>query len=182
LFNKILQKKIVNPLFLFSLTFLVWTFSIFYKINIWWPSLAQFVIIAGSLYGINKKFGDTDDIDKFASKIFNSSLKTKLILSTIFIVLSVLIFIDDQNSIEDVTRSFAGVVWDSEGEPLSKVEIILPELNLIDTTDDKGRFAFAIADTNLITISLVAKKEGYNTYDAEGSVGNLYYNFVMVKR
>ena len=80
------------------------------------------------------------------------------------------------------SRYFGGLVWNEKNEPLSNVVILLPELNLIDTTDMLGRFSFENLDTNYSTVSIIADKLGDATYEAEGSIGNTNFNFILRKR
>jgi hypothetical protein len=137
-------------------------------------------------YKLFKEIFSSNDIIIFIKGLLQKR-SIKIFLIILMLTTSVFLFIlNNLNNIKKTERVnpryFGGLVWDVESEPLSGVIIFLPELNLIDTTDEKGRFSFTIADTNFITISLVAQKDGYDTYDAEGSVGNMYYNFVMLKR
>jgi len=183
---RILNKKVVTPLFLISLTFLVWTISYKLNINLWWPSIITFIVIWGVVYNLNKKFGDTEDIDFFPKKIFALNIKPKLILSIILIFLSILLFLfydtQNDNTANKKGGVFAGTVFNENNEPVDSVIILLQELDILDTTDNYGRFNFGNLDTSYNSISVIAYKIGYKTYEAEGSIGNNNYNFTMTKK
>ena len=62
-------------------------------------------------------------------------------------------------------KTFAGIIWNENNEPLESVIVFLPEYNKYDTTNDFGKFEFYIQSDNEITVSIIAKKDGYHTYD-----------------
>jgi len=144
-----------------------------------------FLVIPTAYYFI-KKYISTRPVDELIKNLFGTK-KSVLIFSITLVLFSIAIIAVYEIDIftkNQIIRNnkFGGVVWDNDSEPLSKVVKFLPELNLADTTDNQGRFSFIILDTNLTTISFIAQKNGYKTYEAEGSIGNRYYNFNMTKR
>ncbi len=144
------------------------------------------IIIVPIVYQLLKKRVSTKPIDELLNKIFNSG-KLILTLSILLCLIGLVIIITNENNMlfkekNIIERKFGGIIWDEGNEALSDVIITIPELNLLDTTDIFGRFSFVIKDTNLISVSVIAQKEGYYTYEAEGSVGNTSYNFSMKEK
>lgn len=154
---------------------------------IYWNVIVGIIIFVISLaYRFINKYLSTAPIDDSIKKVFKSK-KFLMVLCLIlfFSALSVILFneIDIFSKISPQKNiSFSGIIWDEQNEPLNGVIVSLPELSIYDTTDKLGKFSFIITDTNFVTVSLVAQKEGYKTYEAEGSIGNPNYNFNMIKK
>ena len=134
-------------------------------------------------YKFVNKHGAFGLLDEFFTKLLISP-KNHFYLSIVIIILSlgIILINESKDNIEIPIRDFAGIVWDENGEPLSNVIIVLPELNLKDTTDDLGMFSFFISNFEHPTVNLIAAKDGYESYEAEGTVGNKSYNFKMQKK
>lgn len=144
------------------------------------------ITIGSAVYLLLKKYLPIKPIDNFLNRIFGSKIIVSFICG-IFIMISAFIIAQKEFSIFSNDQSFQaqkfnGIVWDEQNEPLNNVIVYLPELNIYDTTDILGRFSFNISDSNFTVITFIAQKEGYKTYEAEGSVGNPNYNFNMIKK
>lgn len=169
-------------LFLFcSLTLLGFVLFFYWNVVIG----VLFIVIPTAYYFI-KRYISTRPVDELIKNLFSTKISV-LVFSITLVLFSIAIITVNEIDVfpkHQVIRNnkFRGTVWDNESGPLSKVVIILPELNLIDTTDSKGRFSFTILDKTLKSVSFFARKKGYKIYEAEGSVGNPNYNFNMIKK
>lgn len=144
-----------------------------------------FIVVPTAYYFI-KKYISIKPVDDLIKNFFSTN-KSVTIFSIALVLISIVIITVNETDVfskNQMTRNnnFSGMVWDEESEPLSEVIIFLPELNLFDTTDHQGRFSFVIHDTTSKSISFIARKEGYKTYEADGSVGNPNYNFNLIKK
>jgi hypothetical protein len=92
------------------------------------------------------------------------------------------IFAPDETTIQMMQQSLSGVIWDEAHEPLAGVEVVLPEFNLATTTDRNGAFAFQVKAYKQRTLDVIARKEGYLTYDADATLGNTALNFTMRRK
>ncbi len=130
-----------------------------------------------------KKYLTFGNLDEQIKK-FLSSKRVKIILSIILFLASVVLYLvnSKEGDSKIVIREFAGIVWDENDEPLPNVIIVLPELNLRDTTDDLGMFKFFINNYKYPTVDLIATRVGYETFEGEGSTDNKSYNFKMIKK
>lgn len=179
------NNKFINPLFYLSIVYFLWTLSFKFGLSNWWQAIISFLLISGTIYGLFKKFTTTAELDSIPQKVFNSKPLTKIYLSLILItVATMLIFIPTKAVVGQslTNNNFGGMIWDHENEPLTDVLVSLPELNLVDTTDVYGKFYFESLDTNFTSITIIAYKDGYHTFEGEGTIGNLYYNFNMTKK
>ena len=78
-----------------------------------------------------------------------------------------------------VEQPLAGVVWGEGRALLSGVEVILPEFNKRVVTDHNGRFAFEVTAPKQQSVNIVAKKDGYDTFDADPTLGNTSLHFTL---
>lgn len=174
------MKDIITSIILF-LTFLL----LIFVLSIYCSYLAGIAvgIIPTVVIPLAKKYLTFGNLDEYIKKTLNRN-NSKIILSTILFLTSVcIVFFNSSNeNIDLMEKEFAGMVWNENDEPLSNVIVVLPELNLKDTTDDLGMFRFVINNFGQTTVSLIATKEGFETYEAEGSVGNKSYTFKMYKK
>jgi hypothetical protein len=169
-------------LFLFCVLALFGFVLFFY----WNVVVGVLFIVIPTAYYIIKKYISTRPVDELIKNLFGSK-KSVLVFSITLVLFSIAIIAVNEIDIfpkNQMIRNnkFGGVVWDNESEPLSKVVIIIPELNLIDTTDNQGKFLFNDLDTSYSTIAVIATKVGYHTYEGEGSIGNSNFNFILRKK
>ena len=92
------------------------------------------------------------------------------------------IFAPDESTIQVILQPLSGVIWDEGHEPLAGVEVVLPELKLVTTTDRHGAFAFQVKAPKQRTVDVIAKKDGYTTYNADATLGNTSLNFTMRRK
>ena len=135
---------------------------------------------------IIKKYTSISPIDNLIKRMFKTNKTIYLLCIALISIGVIAIVVNESNNWGNEKISFinifGGVIWDERNEPLSEVIIFLPELNLTDTTDSQGRFYFENVDTNYSSITFIAYKEGYSTYEGEGSVGNSNFNFILRKK
>ena len=79
-------------------------------------------------------------------------------------------------------QTLAGVVWDDNNDPLSGVSVVLPEFNLKTVTDHHGMFKFEVKAKKQRSVNLVGSKLGFETYDADPTLGNTSLNFKMRRK
>jgi hypothetical protein len=60
--------------------------------------------------------------------------------------------------------------------------VVLPELKLVTTTDQHGALAFHVKAYKQRAVDVIAKKDGYTTYDADATLGNTSLNFTMRRK
>ncbi|MCP5063666.1 MAG: hypothetical protein GY936_14560 [Ignavibacteriae bacterium] len=107
-------------------------------------------------------------------RIKNIKFRKNLTILIWSIILSMLIF--HFNLISDTTvekrsiKTFAGIIWDENNQPVDSVLVFLPEYNIIDTTTILGKFEFQIESEKEISINIIAKKKGYHTHDSDGTI------------
>jgi hypothetical protein len=82
----------------------------------------------------------------------------------------------------EVTQNFRGIVWNEANEPLENVEVLLPEFGLSASTDKNGAFAFRVKAQRQRPVNVIARKEGYLTYDGDGTLGNTSFSFIMRRK
>ena len=58
----------------------------------------------------------------------------------------------------------------------------MPELKLVTTTDQHGAFAFQVKAYKQRIVDVVAKKDGYTTYDADATLGNMSLKFTVRRK
>jgi hypothetical protein len=92
------------------------------------------------------------------------------------------IFVPDEPTIQVIQQPLSGVVWDAGHDPLPGVEVVLPEFSMAAMTDRHGAFAFQVKALKQRTIDVIAKKDGYLTYDADATLGNTSLNFTMRRK
>jgi hypothetical protein len=79
----------------------------------------------------------------------------------------------------EVTQNFGGIIWNEAQEPLDGVEVLLPEFGRSAFTDKNGAFAFQVKAQRQRPMNIIARKDGYITYDGDGTLGNTSFNFTM---
>jgi hypothetical protein len=77
------------------------------------------------------------------------------------------------------TQTLSGMIWDDEHRLLAGVTVILADFHLTTTTDQHGRFTFAVQAPPQRSVRLMAQKEGYQPHDAYATLGNPAFNFIM---
>jgi hypothetical protein len=92
------------------------------------------------------------------------------------------IFAPAESTVQVIQQPLPGVIWDEAHEPLAGVEVVLPELKLVTTTDRHGAFVFQVKTHKQRTVDVIAKKDGYMTYDADATLGNTSLNFTMRRK
>lgn len=75
-----------------------------------------------------------------------------------------------------------GAVRNEANDPLPGVQVSLPRFNLTKTTDSLGQFQFEVTASNQETVALLAQKPGYQTYEADVTLGNTALGFTMRKK
>jgi TIR domain len=92
------------------------------------------------------------------------------------------LFAPDESTVQVILQPLSGIIWDEGHEPLAGVEVVLPELKLVTTTDRHGAFAFQVKAHKQRTVDVIAKKDGYTTYNTDATLGNISLNFTMRRR
>jgi hypothetical protein len=92
------------------------------------------------------------------------------------------IFAPEESTIQMILQPLSGVIWDEGHEPLAGVEVALPELRLVTTTDRHGAFGFQVKAHKQRTVDVIAKKDGYATYNTDATLGNTSLHFTMRRR
>ena len=92
------------------------------------------------------------------------------------------IFAPDESTIQVILQPLSGVIWDEGHELLTGVEVVLPELKLVTTTDRHGAFAFQVKAPKQRTVDVIAKKDGYMTYNTDATLGNTSLSFTMRRK
>lgn len=84
--------------------------------------------------------------------------------------------------VEQPKRQALGGAIRSEGSvPLDGVKVSLPHFKLETTTDKFGQFRFEVTASDQETVALLAQKPGYQTYEADVTLGNPALGFTMRK-
>jgi hypothetical protein len=82
----------------------------------------------------------------------------------------------------EVTQNFGGIVWNEAHEPLEGVEVRLPEFGLAVSTGKNGVFAFQVKAQRQRPVNIIARRDEYETYDADGTLGNTSFNFILRRK
>ena len=82
----------------------------------------------------------------------------------------------------NITQILAGEIVDDRGNPLPGVTVELPEYELVDETDERGKFHFEVNAPNQAQVVFRARKEGYQTISLDPSLGDNFLNFKMGKK
>lgn len=72
-----------------------------------------------------------------------------------------------------------GTVSDPDGNPLSDVQVVLPEYHVEGRTNDQGRFDLEIVAEGQRMVELVAQKKGYQTGHLSPTLGDSGLNFSL---
>lgn len=84
--------------------------------------------------------------------------------------------------VEQPKRQTLGGAIRSEGsDPLDGVKVSLPHFKLETTTDKFGQFRLEVTASDQETVALLAQKPGYQTYEADVTLGNPALGFTMRK-
>jgi len=75
-----------------------------------------------------------------------------------------------------------GAIRNEADDPLPGVQVSLPRFNLTNTTDSFGQFQFEVTASAQETVALLAQKPGYQTYEADVTLGNRALGFTMRKK
>ena len=62
------------------------------------------------------------------------------------------------------------------------MQVSLPQFKLTTTTDQFGQFRFEVTASDQDTVALLAQKPGYQTYEADVTLGNTALGFTMRKK
>jgi hypothetical protein len=85
----------------------------------------------------------------------------------------------------DTLKTFhlAGIITDEARRPLQNARITIIDLDstYVDSTSVSGTFRFQISSYNARHISLIAEKEGYDTYTSDPLLGNEKIEFNLKK-
>uniref|UniRef100_UPI0012DB649B carboxypeptidase-like regulatory domain-containing protein n=1 Tax=Streptobacillus moniliformis TaxID=34105 RepID=UPI0012DB649B len=76
-------------------------------------------------------------------------------------------------------QPLAGAIRSESNDPLSDVQVSLPQFNLTRATDQLGQFRFEVSALQQDTVALLAQKPGYQTYEADVTLGNTSLGFTM---
>jgi TIR domain/Carboxypeptidase regulatory-like domain len=76
----------------------------------------------------------------------------------------------------------SGSIRSEANDPLSDVQVSLPQFKLTTTTDQFGQFRFEVTASDQDTVALLAQKPGYQTYEADVTLGNTALGFTMRKK
>jgi hypothetical protein len=79
-------------------------------------------------------------------------------------------------------QSLAGLIRDEAGDPVANVEVSLPKLGVKATTDATGYFHLEARAEKQATVVLMARKDGYETYEAYATLGNTGFDVTLKKR
>jgi hypothetical protein len=84
--------------------------------------------------------------------------------------------------VQVIQQPLSGVIWDEGHEPVPGVEVVLPELQLGTTTDRHGAFTFQVKAYKQRTVEVIAKKDGYITYNTNATLGNTSLTFTIRRK
>ncbi len=93
--------------------------------------------------------------------------------------------LDDTQAIDaekPMRQPLSGAIRDEANDPLSDVQVSLPQFNLTTATDAVGQFRFEVMAANQESIALLAQKPGYRPYETDVTAGNTALGFTMKKR
>ena len=79
-------------------------------------------------------------------------------------------------------QPLSGSIRNEANDPLPDVQVSLPQFTLIQTTDQFGQFRFEVKASDQETVALLAQKPGYETYEADVTLGNTALGFTMRKK
>ncbi|MBX3334368.1 MAG: carboxypeptidase regulatory-like domain-containing protein [Nitrospira sp.] len=86
------------------------------------------------------------------------------------------------NPAQPTPHLLIGTIRDEASDPLPEVQVSLPRFNLTKTTDSLGQFQFEVSASEQETVALLAQKPGYQTYEADVTLGNTALGFTMRKK
>ena len=128
----------------------------------------------------NSKTTNFKSLGQFLKEKFKNNKFIKNVVIIIWLLI-VIMFLFNSLPYKNKIEPFAGIIYGESGEPLDSVVVFLQEFNKSDTTNSFGKFEFNIESNNEKTINIIAKKDGYHTYDSDGTLGNRSYNFILKK-
>lgn len=89
---------------------------------------------------------------------------------------------DATKTVDPEKQLLSGAIRNEANDPISDVQVSLPQFNLTSTTDSLGQFRFEVMASNQETIALLAQKPGYQPYETDVTAGNTSLGFTMKKR
>jgi hypothetical protein len=81
-----------------------------------------------------------------------------------------------------VVQTLTGVVWDDTHTPIASVEIELPEVQAVTTTDRHGWFTLQVKATPQRPVRLIARKDGYEMYTTDATLGNTSLSLTLRRK
>ena len=81
-----------------------------------------------------------------------------------------------------VKQLLAGVILDTQGNPLPGVTVTLPAFSLSNTTDPRGLFSFEVRAEAAASVRLMAQKSGYQTHRQDATLGNTQLSFTLERQ
>ena len=81
-----------------------------------------------------------------------------------------------------IEQSLAGVILDTQGNPLPGVTVTLPVFSLSNTTDTRGIFSFEVRAEAAASVRLMAQKPGYQTHRQDATLGNMQLSFTLERQ
>lgn len=79
-------------------------------------------------------------------------------------------------------QTLGGAIRGEGNDPLEGVQVSLPQFTLTTTTDKFGQFRFDVTASEQETVGLLAQKPGYQTYEADVTMGNTALGFTMRRK
>lgn len=80
---------------------------------------------------------------------------------------------------QKIKQPLSGVIFDENGNPLSGVTIMFPEIGKQTVTGANGKYYIEIRDEKQAEVRIIAMKKGYHTQNRYASLGNTGFNFSM---
>ena len=178
--------RIIFAFSLFILFSLIWCFhgflytGVFPIIGLVYYLIEKFELFHQS-QTTNEKSLTQFIIDKFKDDKFIYSVNI-ILWGLILIMISIQIFYNEEkeSSVESI-KTLSGIIWNENNEPIDSVIVFLPEFNKYDTTNSFGKFEFHVQSDSEITINIIAKKEGFRTFDSDGTLGSTSYSIILKK-
>ena len=81
-----------------------------------------------------------------------------------------------------VVQTLTGVVWDDTHAPIASVEIEIPEVQAVTTTDRHGWFTLQVKATPQRPVRLIARKDGYEMYTTDATLGNTSLSLTLRRK
>ncbi len=78
-------------------------------------------------------------------------------------------------------QTLVGAIRNDANDPIPNVQVSLPKFNRTTMTDSFGQFRFELMASEQETVALLAQRAGYQTYEADVTLGNTALGFTMRK-